>query len=459
MAPEETDTIGDEETNPTAVGQRQAATAKLVPPGTMLGLYRVGTLLGQGGFGAVYRVRDMRNGQRMAMKILHHHDVDGPAAKRFAREVDVVRRIGHPNVVEIHDDGVLENGQLYYTMELLRGQNLRQYVNERNGLSPDECCDILAPLCDALEAAHGHDVVHRDLKMSNVFLSGKPEARRVVLLDFGVAKLLDDDGGSLTRSRELVGTPRQMAPEQLLCQPIDARADVYALGALLFGMLTGVSPFHNASPDRVREFHLTAQRPRPSDHRGVPPALDRVVERAMAIDKESRYPGALAFVEALRAAVASTWPAAADPPAAGPEDQRHAVGLYVGVHVEPDAMSDDAALDSMYALIDAVTELLSETELMPAIETSSEFLFIQPLDSLADRAGRDAVLTRARTLWQHLTARPDRDSRVRVHICLHIGPIVLRGEQIGGGDLLDFTRWVTDDSDGISVTEAFSRPD
>ena len=300
--------IPDEETGPTSAGDSPRAAEKLVAPGTLLGDYLVGTLLGRGGFGAVYRARNIRTGQKVAMKLLHHRDAGDAddAAVRFAREFDVVRRIGHPNLVRVYEEGVLGDGQLYYTMERLAGQTLRNYVSERGSLSPDECLEILTPVCDALQASHAHGVVHRDLKLSHIILAKEDDARRVVVLDFGIAKLMDDDEQSLDGSNELIGTPGHMSPEQLLSRPIDARTDVYALGAMLFGMLTGRRPFQEIEPNPTREFHLSAQRPRPSKYCDVPAALDKVVERAMAIDMESRYPSTRAFLEGLRAAVAGT---------------------------------------------------------------------------------------------------------------------------------------------------------
>jgi serine/threonine-protein kinase len=216
-----------------------------VPPVVSIGRYRVERLIGNGGFAAVYEARDP-DGRRVAIKRLHgelalrSHDI-----LRFDREIRIIRGLRHPNVVEILDVG--DDQAPYFVMELLHGTDLSDHIARRGRLSLEETVEILAPVCSALSAAHQKGIVHRDLKASNVFL----DRERVVLLDFGVAKLLDGTALRLTRSHLIVGSPACMAPEQILNGPVDERTDVYGLGVLAYQMLTGALPF-NRRPTSAR---------------------------------------------------------------------------------------------------------------------------------------------------------------------------------------------------------------
>lgn len=471
--------LADEETGPTGPSQQRAVIEDLTPLGAMLGDYRIIARLGQGGFGSVYEVEDTRDGQRVAMKVLHQSNLDDNAAERFSREVDVVRRIEHPNVITIYRDGVLDSGLLYYTMELLRGQTLRARVNQTKGLSPEECLDVFEPLCDALEAAHGRGIVHRDLKVSNIFLAKKNGERRVVLLDFGIAKILDEDADrSLTQSRELVGTLSQMAPEQLLYQDVDARTDVYALGGLLFRMLTSLHPFQIGNPQLAREFHLTARRPRPSAHRNVPVAIDAVVEKAMAVGKQARYPSAGAFFEALRRAIETSTlqmggharslfgmserartglqGSNATP---GDSSLTPAIGVYIGLHVDDDAMDDDAVLDVMDEMVDSIAGELSGSAMIAAVETATEFLYVQPIAAGEESATRRDVLARVREVLRNQQSALDAEPRVRLCISLHVDQVLIRNGTVGGGKLVDFSSWASRSAEGVSTTESFDAID
>jgi eukaryotic-like serine/threonine-protein kinase len=279
----------------------RAADVDLV--GRDLGGWHVDDVIAAGGFGVVYAVtRD--DGRRGALKALHAHLVESPdMVGRLLREAQAIARLRHPAVVELLDTGVADDGRPYLVMELLEGVDLARSLRETGRRTPAQVLTIVEPLCAALALAHEHGIVHRDLKASNVFLC-RPAGRepgRVVLLDFGIAKLAD--GLDLTRSQQVIGTPASMAPEQIRGEPVDARADVYGLGALIFHLLTGRMPFDDASMTMSQYLHLHAQRPSVSAIAPVPAALDAVVSRAMAIEPAARFGGPLPLLSALRAAL------------------------------------------------------------------------------------------------------------------------------------------------------------
>ena len=282
-----------------------AASAPTVPG------HRIDRLLGEGGFGQVWRATREANGALVAIKILHLELIrSNDALTRFDRELAAIERLDHRNVVRALDHGTLEDGRPYLVLEYIDGPSLRDVIHERRTLPPVEMLAILEPLCDALDAAHEQGLVHRDVKASNVILGRDAHGSRPVLLDFGLVKLLDSDDPSLTSSRSMLGTPAAMAPEQMRGQPVDARTDVYALGLLAFHMLTGAPAFTGA-PGVVQSYlQVHGPRPRPSAHVDIDPAVDEPILRALQADPAARFPSARALVEALRAAIAPATPGA-----------------------------------------------------------------------------------------------------------------------------------------------------
>jgi serine/threonine-protein kinase len=193
-------------------------------------------------------------------------------------------------------------GRLFLVMERLRGRDLRSVVKEREGLMLSEIEDVMRPLCSALHQVHEAGIIHRDVKATNVFLEGD-DPWRVVLLDFGIAKVAGET--STTVGRLIPGTPGYMAPEQLLGRAVDPKTDVYALGVLTFYMLTGKLPFRHENPEMLSYLHLHARRPKPSSlRRDVPAVIDELVVCAMSRDPARRPASALAFFESLESAIA-----------------------------------------------------------------------------------------------------------------------------------------------------------
>jgi serine/threonine-protein kinase len=390
----------------------QDAPATDLTPGTQVGEYVIRELLAAGGFGVVYRAEDAE-GRPVAVKVLHAELAGTPeAVRRFEREIEAIRRVHHPNVIDVFGFGQIADGRPYFAMELLDGVDLEQHVRANGRLSPDEVRAITEPLCAALDAAHEKNIIHRDFKASNVLLCDGSSARRVVLLDFGVAKLLDDAGPGLTTSRNMLGTPACMAPEQITGRPADARTDVYALGALTYFMLTGELPFRDASVVVMLHMHLYARPP---------------------------------FAAALRTAVALS-PSPHDAALAHDVRERRAIGVHVEVITssdDPDNL-DDKLLTDLEAILPAASDLLCARGLSTILQTGNTSLFaaeLPPDSALALEVRRAAVLA-ALELSEELDKRPERDARVHVNICVHEGSVSVADAGIIGGELVALSSWV-----------------
>ena len=272
--------------------------------------YEVIAPIGEGGMGTVYRVRHVTLDRMFAMKVLRRDlAADRGLAARFLQEARATAAIRHPAVVAISDFGSLADGAPYFVMDLLVGETLATRMRARGLLSPREASSIARKLADALSAAHAANVVHRDLKPENVFLvrsatskGGVDEDVRIV--DFGAAKIVG--GSKLTRPGVVFGTPYYMSPEQAGGQPVDARADVYSLGVLLYEMITGAVPFEADTYMGVLTKHLFAAPPKPSERApsGVQLGdLEAVVMRALEKDPSERYQSMTELATAIERAL------------------------------------------------------------------------------------------------------------------------------------------------------------
>jgi len=276
----------------------------LVDPlvGSTVGSFRVVRLLGRGGMGSVYLAEHPAIGSRVAIKFLHESmSASAELVGRFYDEARAVNLVGHENIVGIYDLGLLHSGRYFIVMEYLEGDTLAARL--RRGLLPLRVAlDVLLQLCDALQAAHERGVVHRDLKPDNVFLlrrRGKDHFAKLV--DFGIAKLRDAPGGaSRTAAGVVVGTPEYMSPEQCENQPVDARADVYALGVMAYQLVAGRLPFQGNSIARLVLAHLQERPPPPrSFNPAIPASLEAAILRAMEKRPGDRFESASAFAAAL----------------------------------------------------------------------------------------------------------------------------------------------------------------
>lgn len=424
-----------------------AKAAVALTPGVRVGEYAIGEVIASGGFGVVYRAEHAEHRTSAALKVLHAELAGAPEAiRRFEREIEAIRRIRHPNVIDVQGFGQLDDGRPYFVMELLNGVDLEAHVRASGCLSSGEALAIIEPLCAALGEAHDKAIIHRDFKASNVFLSERDGARRVVLLDFGVAKLLDEAGPGLTTSRTMLGTPACMAPEQITGRATDARTDVYALGALAYYMLTGELPFRDESVAVMLHMHLYARPPSPSAVAPVSSAFDEVVARAMSKDPSERHASMDAFLSGFRAAVeASHGPAGAARPSGEVRDRR-ALGVYLEVMADaydPDA-PDEQLLADMEAVLPRAARLLGERGLAAVMERGNTMLLAVEVPSdpaFAEARRRDAVLA-ALEIFRELGRREGKDARVHVNICLHEGIVELADGAVVGGELVGLASWV-----------------
>src|SRR5688572_1723937 len=265
--------------------------------------YRVDRLIGEGGFGQVWRAM-REDGRLVAIKVLHAELIkSNDALTRFERELAAIGRLDHRHVVRALDHGTLDDGRPFLVLEYIEGPSLRDVIHERGSLPPHETLAILEPLCDALSSAHEVDLVHRDVKASNVILGHDAQGPRPVLLDFGLVKLLDAEGPGLTSSRSMLGTPAAMAPEQMKGLPVTAATDVYAVGLLAYHMLTG-APAFAGTPGVVQSYlQVHGPRPRPSAKVDIDPAIDEPIVRALAPDPTQRFATPRELIAALRAVI------------------------------------------------------------------------------------------------------------------------------------------------------------
>ncbi len=258
-----------------------------LPPGTVFAGCRVEGIIGHGDMGVVYRAEELALQRPVALKlILPGHSEDERVRERFRRESKVAAAIDHQNVIPIFDAGE-QQGVMYIMMRLVDGVDLRAVIESEGALAPVRAARIVRQVGAALDAAHAHGILHRDVKPSNVLLARRDHA---YLTDFGLAKP-ESSIDALTRHGTVVARVDYVAPEQLLGQQVDARADVYALGCVLFEAITGVEPFQRAVAEAGLLARLEAPPPSPRSVRpDLPAEFDEVVRRAMARDPDERYP-------------------------------------------------------------------------------------------------------------------------------------------------------------------------
>lgn len=272
------------------------------------GQFKVTQRIGAGGMGAVYRAEEPSMGREVAIKILHgklkgRQDL----VSRFRREARAMSQLKHPNTARVFMYGELEDGALYIVMELLEGRNMNQTVRREGPMDPERAIPILIATCQALHEAHEMGIVHRDLKPENIFIckqAGMVDYPKV--LDFGLAKVTEAQmrPGSLILTQEgmVFGTPEFMSPEQARGQTLDPRSDIYSLACILYEALTGKLPFDAKTPMEYVGKHVTAT-PIPLNQRvegrTFPEGLWKVIERALAKQRDDRYQTALEFADAL----------------------------------------------------------------------------------------------------------------------------------------------------------------
>ncbi|MDA0637438.1 serine/threonine-protein kinase, partial [Nonomuraea sp. MCN248] len=262
--------------------------------------YYIENIIGKGGMAVVYLALDPRLSRRVALKILNPVlSVDDRFRQRFILESRTVASIEHPNIIPIYEANADADGVLYIAMRYVDGLDLRRFIYDRGPLPFDQGLRIFAQVAAALDAAHAHDLIHRDVKPANILLAGD----HVYLTDFGITKHRTSISG-LTQTDQFIGTPRYMSPEQINKEHIDGRADQYALGCVVYEGLSGRLPFQRDNDIALLWAHL-AEQPTPLTELRpeLPPEVDGVMMRALAKTPEQRFASCAAFVEALREAI------------------------------------------------------------------------------------------------------------------------------------------------------------
>ncbi|MEX1362462.1 MAG: protein kinase [Nannocystaceae bacterium] len=347
----------DASTRPLAGATEGAEAADLdddvVVGSTIDGRYQVVRRLGVGGMGAVYEAEHLRLGTRIAVKILQpSFSSNDKYRKRFLREAKAASAIDSNHIVRASDFGTTNRGLLYFTMELLEGEDLEQFLQQRSHVSWQQLEPLFFQILVAVRAAHARGVIHRDIKPSNCFLCyDTNDAPLVKVLDFGIAKFnaTSADGNNsvatveaLTATNELFGTVAYMAPELIEGNVADARSDIYALGVMLFRCLTGALPFTGANAYKVFQHHVGTPVPSLRERQAsVPAAVESVVFRAMAKRPEHRYQR----VEELEAALIAASRGVMEPSAAGLSGHTEAVISVPAPRTDP-SLSGQSSLSA-----------------------------------------------------------------------------------------------------------------
>ncbi|MDF3143623.1 serine/threonine-protein kinase, partial [Streptomyces sp. T21Q-yed] len=250
------------------------------------GRYRLSESIGRGGMGEVWRAYDETLARPVAVKLLLPQDSDPTATSRFRLEAQTAARIAHPNVVGVRDFGEHDN-RLFLVMELVSGDSLARVASQFGALPVERVARIAAQAAAGLAAAHRQGIVHRDIKPGNLLLDADGTLK---IGDFGIARFLDDPGAALTATGQIVGTSLYLAPERALGKPAGPASDVYALGCVLYQLLTGRPPFHADTAVAILHQHLDAAPvpPRELGVPGLPPAFENYLLGLLAKDPEHR---------------------------------------------------------------------------------------------------------------------------------------------------------------------------
>jgi serine/threonine-protein kinase len=273
--------------------------------------YEIGDVIGRGGMAEVHEGRDLRLGRRVAVKILRPDLAKDPTFQaRFRREAQSAAALNHPNIVAVYDTGedvlTSPDGQRtvvpYIVMEFVDGMTLRQLLSSGRRLLPERALEISAGVLAALDYAHRHGIVHRDIKPANVMLTRTGDVK---VMDFGIARAMNDTGNTMTATSAVMGTAQYLSPEQARGEVVDARSDLYSAGVLLYELLTGRPPFTGDSPVSVAYQHVSEMPVPPSQvDPGVSPEIDSVVLQALAKRREDRYQTASDFRADVERAIA-----------------------------------------------------------------------------------------------------------------------------------------------------------
>jgi serine/threonine-protein kinase len=263
----------------------------------LAGRYAIERELGRGGMAVVYLANDLRHDRTVAIKLLQPDITSSLTAERFLREIRITARLQHPNILGLFDSGA-EGGFCYYVMPYVEGETLRERLEREGRLDLAEAMGVATDLSAALSYAHSRGVVHRDIKPENVLFS----AGKAMLADFGLARALSEGQRTITVAGMSLGTPAYMSPEQAQgLEGIDHRSDIYALGCVVFETVAGQPPFTGPGMGRIIQQHVQTPPPPLARFRpDAPPALDGVLQKALAKDPAERFQSATDLLTAMR---------------------------------------------------------------------------------------------------------------------------------------------------------------
>ncbi len=276
---------------------RDAQMTTTPQPGEQIGSYRIDSLLTQGGMAAIFRGTDVRTGRPVAIKIPHpESETDVLYFDRFHREAEIGRKLDHPGVVKVLPDE--KAGRACMVMEWVEGRPLRKILDEEKKLSPERASRITIRICEALGYIHGHGVVHRDLKPENIMVDDQDHIK---LVDFGIAGEANARRITFAKFSKAMGTPDYVSPEQVKGKRGDGRSDIYALGVILYEMLTGQVPFGGPNPLAALNQRLLIAPPPPREiDPSIAPQMQEIIFRALERDPVNRYQTARDFAHDLQ---------------------------------------------------------------------------------------------------------------------------------------------------------------
>jgi serine/threonine-protein kinase len=308
---------------------------RLLPPDAIVGRYRLADFLGAGGMGEVYRATHLASGQVVAIKILSSAEIEASWLARFYHEARVQQGLDHPNIVRLHELVDL-GGRPCLVMEYVGGESLADVLERQRRLAPREALRVLAAIAGAVAYVHRHDIIHRDLKPGNVRVT--PDGG-IKLLDFGISKSRHAQG--LTQIGNVIGTPRYLSPEQLMGQAVTPAADVWALGVMLYELVTGVPPFEGATDaqlwQRIDAGSYTPAAPiagAPAEDAALMRRIDRLIATCLTRDPLRRPTAAALATSAGEAIAAASWPAVKPYPS-GPKAAAKVPALATPIPVPP----------------------------------------------------------------------------------------------------------------------------